>query len=188
MTTERSRARRDTRTRSLDAAVQLLGTGGLRALTHGRVDERARLPAGSTSNHFRTRKALVDVVVSHLAHADLDQVLQALATGATEDVVEGLAVMLERASGPDRVSTSARLVLFLEGNHDKAIRAALDTNRAMLEDVLVQGFAQSGAPDARRAAHAVTAAYDGLLLHRIARHDTTYPRPVLALVVHAALS
>ena len=35
------------------------GTAGLRALTHNRVDERAALPRGSTSNYFRTREALI---------------------------------------------------------------------------------------------------------------------------------
>ena len=46
------------KTRALDAAIDLLGTQGLRALAHTRVDERASLPKGSTSNYFRTRQAL----------------------------------------------------------------------------------------------------------------------------------
>ena len=48
-----------TRTRALDAAIELLGTKGLRALTHARIDERAGIPRGSTSNYFRTRAQLV---------------------------------------------------------------------------------------------------------------------------------
>ena len=48
-----------TRERALDAALELLGEQGIRALTHARVDERAGLPKGSTSNWFRTRDALV---------------------------------------------------------------------------------------------------------------------------------
>ena len=39
-----------TKVRVLEAAVELLGTEGLRSLTHARVDERAGLPKGSTSN------------------------------------------------------------------------------------------------------------------------------------------
>src|SRR5690606_10456815 len=38
------------RERSLRAAVEILATGGIRALTHRRVDEQAGLPEGSTSN------------------------------------------------------------------------------------------------------------------------------------------
>jgi DNA-binding transcriptional regulator YbjK len=37
--------------------LKLLGTEGLRALTHARVDECAGIPKGSTSNYFRTRAA-----------------------------------------------------------------------------------------------------------------------------------
>jgi hypothetical protein len=48
-----------TKVRALDAAIELLGTEGLRALTHVRVDLRAGLPKGSTSNYFRTRAALL---------------------------------------------------------------------------------------------------------------------------------
>ena len=64
-----------TRERALDAAVELLGVHGLRALTHARVDERAGLPLGSTSNWFRTRRALLGGVVDWIAErerADFD--------------------------------------------------------------------------------------------------------------------
>ena len=43
----------------MNAAVELVGGQGIRALTHARVDAQAGLPLGSTSNHFRTRAALV---------------------------------------------------------------------------------------------------------------------------------
>jgi DNA-binding transcriptional regulator YbjK len=64
-----------TRERALEAAVGLLGAEGVRALTHARVDERAGLPPGSTSNWFRTRRALLGGVVDWLAErerADFD--------------------------------------------------------------------------------------------------------------------
>ncbi|MFA4841474.1 MAG: TetR family transcriptional regulator, partial [Agrococcus sp.] len=49
-----------TRDRIAAAAIELLGTEGLRSLTHRRVDDRAHVPVGSTSNHFRTRAALLE--------------------------------------------------------------------------------------------------------------------------------
>ena len=66
------------RERALDAAVELLGTQGVRALTHLRVDERAVLPRGSTSNCFRTRAALLQGVVQHMLDAELPAVGAAL--------------------------------------------------------------------------------------------------------------
>ena len=56
-----------TRERALEAAVELLGSQGVRALSHARVDDRAGLPAGSTSNWFRTRRALHAVAEHVLA-------------------------------------------------------------------------------------------------------------------------
>ena len=49
----------DRETRLLDAAIDVLGTRGMRQLTHRAVDAAAGLPVGSTSNRFRTREALL---------------------------------------------------------------------------------------------------------------------------------
>ena len=62
------------REQALAAAVELLGTEGLRSLTHGRVDERAGLPKGSTSNHFRTRAALLEGVLDWMLDTELPEV------------------------------------------------------------------------------------------------------------------
>ena len=51
-------------------AVAVVGERGIRALSHTRVDERAGLPKGSTSNWFRTRSALLAGVVSHIAESE----------------------------------------------------------------------------------------------------------------------
>jgi len=63
-----------TKTRALDAAIDLVGTHGLRALTHARVDERAELPKGSTSNYFRTRAALLSGVVDRIVEREMAEV------------------------------------------------------------------------------------------------------------------
>ena len=59
-----------TKDRALRAAVEEVGEHGIRALTHARVDARAGLPKGSTSNWFRTRAALLAGVVEHLAQEE----------------------------------------------------------------------------------------------------------------------
>lgn len=50
-----------------DTALALLAERGMRGLTHRAVDERAGLPQGSTSNHARTRQALLEAAVRRLA-------------------------------------------------------------------------------------------------------------------------
>ncbi|RPF29107.1 TetR/AcrR family transcriptional regulator [Georgenia muralis] len=177
-----------TRTRALDAAVELLGTEGLRSLTHVRVDERAGLPKGSTSNYFRTRRALVEGAADRILEREMPGVGTAFQPTSPEEFVEGLSSLLELLTGPARVPTTARLVLFLEASHDAPLREVLSRGRATLEAMGVAGLATLGARDPRTAAAAVAACFEGLLLHRVARHDDTDPRPVLGLVVRGALA
>src|SRR5664279_596003 len=56
----------DRENRLLDAAIHVLGTGGMRRLTHRAVDAGAGLPVGSTSNRFRTRDALLSAVLRRI--------------------------------------------------------------------------------------------------------------------------
>ena len=42
-----------------DAAIAILGTSGIHALSHRAVDERAELPAGTAANYFPTRDELL---------------------------------------------------------------------------------------------------------------------------------
>ena len=102
---------------ALDAAIELLGTEGLRALTHARVDSRAGLPKGSTSNYFRTRAALLTGVADRILEREVPQVEPATFSPATaDDLVDALCRLFEYLTGTNRIVTTARLVLFLEGS------------------------------------------------------------------------
>lgn len=177
-----------TRERSLAAAVDLLGTGGVRALTHGRVDDRAGLANGSTSNHFRTRAALLSGVAAWMAEQELVQLGGQITPSTGDDLVEGLAALLEHSAGRNRIWTTARLVLFMEASHDPAVREAISRARAAMDSWFTPVLSTLGAPDPATAGDAIAACYEGLLLHRVARHEHGDPRPALRLVVQAALS
>jgi DNA-binding transcriptional regulator YbjK len=79
------------RDRALVAAIDLLGTEGLRGQTHARVDDRADLPKGSTSNYFRTRAALLDGVVDWMVRKETPEVAAALKPASAEDLVTSCA-------------------------------------------------------------------------------------------------
>lgn len=53
-----------------DAAVTVVASTGLKGLTHRAVDEAAGVPAGTTSNYFRTREALVAAVAQRIETRD----------------------------------------------------------------------------------------------------------------------
>ena len=96
----------------------LLGTEGLRALTHARIDAQAGVPKGSTSNYFRTRAQLLIGVSDWIGERDLASAEDiATAPDTPADLVEGLAIGIEMLTGPHRIVTAARLTLFMEANH-----------------------------------------------------------------------
>ena len=176
------------RTRVLDAAIDLLASGGLRALTHARVDERAGVSAGSTSNYFRSRSALLLGVADGILERELPGVQAAFAPRSPEDLIDAMCVLLDATTRDRRVLTTARLVLFVEASHNAELRDVLSHGRAALEASVVDVFAGLGARDPRAAAEAVAAVFEGLILHRIARHVDTDPRPAFETVVRGALA
>jgi len=112
---------RSNRDRALDAAIDLLGTEGLRALTHARVDQRAALPRGSTSNYFRTRAALLQGVVDAMVAQESPAVDFAFAPRTTTELVDELCRLFDLMVGPNRVMTTARMTLLLEAGHDPGL-------------------------------------------------------------------
>lgn len=175
-----------TKERSLEAAVALLGEEGIRALTHARVDARAGLPAGSTSNWFRTRRALLAGVVDHIAErerADADpSALPVLTTAA--QLADVLAGMLEVQSGPLAARTRARHALFLEVGADDELGEPLRRQRAAFTAWTERIVTDVGIADPEPAARALMALCDGLLLHRLTVDPTLAIRPVIERAVH----
>ncbi|OJF10519.1 TetR/AcrR family transcriptional regulator [Couchioplanes caeruleus] len=159
-----------------DAAIDLLAERGMRGLTHRAVDAGARVPQGTTSAYFRTRKALIEAVVRRIA--DLDRVdlaesrppLDADAAAATMADVDaaaaGIAVILDRWMSTARNRTLARYACLLEATHHPELRTILrhgDASRAQARSML----AAAGARDPARAGDHLVACIDGLLLDRL---------------------
>jgi DNA-binding transcriptional regulator YbjK len=60
-----------------DEAIEILGTRGIHELSHRAVDEAASLPAGTTSNYFKSRDELLEAVAQRVVDlhlADMDSV------------------------------------------------------------------------------------------------------------------
>lgn len=176
------------RERILDAAIDLLATGGLRALTHARADERAGVPRGSTSNYFRTRAALLIGVTDWIVQRELPEVNVAFAPRSPAEFVDAMCALLDVTSHRNRDLTTARLVLFMEASHNAELREALSRGRATLGGALVDSLAEMGSSRPEAGAEAIASCFEGLLLHRIARNVESDPRPVFAAVVAGALA
>lgn len=179
---------RSIRDRTLDAAIELLGTKGLRALTHRRIDELAQVPLGTTSNYFRTRAALLTGVADAILERELQGVGAAFSPTSTEEFLDAMVALMHRTTHDQRTLTTARLVLFLEASHEPALRESLWRGRAALAASMESVLRDLGARDPVSAAGAVMACCEGQILHCIGRHDEADVRPALTLVVRAALA
>ena len=179
-----------TRERALEAAVELLGTDGVRALSHARVDERAGLPPGSTSNWFRTRRALLGGAVDWIAErerADFDPAAMPLMTGP-DGLVAGLCAMAELQTGRFAGRTRARYALFLELAGDPELSEPLRRQRREFERWTERLVEAVGIADPVPATRALMALADGLLLHRLTVDPALDVRPAIERAVRALVA
>lgn len=100
-----------------DAAIDLLASSGIRALTHRGVDRRAGAAEGTTSTYFRTRDALLRGVFARVADrylADLNAWTDATQTSPEGQTTMTLAqLVMQSAEGPGSILNKARLELTL---------------------------------------------------------------------------
>lgn len=175
-----------TKDRALRAAVDEVGEHGIRALTHARVDARAGLPKGSTSNWFRTRAALLAGLVAHLAEQERSDAPTQDVTTA-EDLVELVCALIEIASGPQAARTRVRLALSLEAAHHPDLLAPLQAERATFVGWTADLLTQVGARHPQEAARTLLACGNGLLFHRLTVEPGAEIRPVIERCVRACL-
>jgi AcrR family transcriptional regulator len=122
-----------TRERALGAALELVGEQGIRALVHARVDERAGLPKGSTSNWFRTRDALVAGVIGWIAERERDDFHAGAAPAVTtpDQLIDAFSGLISAETDLFAGRTRARYALFLEGANDPLVLKPLLQQRAV---------------------------------------------------------
>ncbi|OJZ75771.1 hypothetical protein BRW65_04385 [Mycobacterium paraffinicum] len=116
------------RAQLLDAAIDILADVGVGGLTHRQVDDRAGLPAGTTSNYFRTRQALLEATAARTVdlHWQRVELLRSAVGSLDRDGVKALIKQL--LSLPDeqaRRYTLARFELFMEGTRRPELRPFL---------------------------------------------------------------
>lgn len=178
-----------TRERALSAALELVGEQGIRALTHARVDERAGLPKGSTSNWFRTRDALIAGVVGWIAQRERDDFSAGAAPVVTtpEQLIDALSALITAQTDLFSSRTRARYALFLEGVNDPELLAPLLQQRGVYVEWATSLLAGVGAARPADAVRALMAASEGLVLHRLTVDPDAPVRPVVERIVRSCL-
>lgn len=160
------RTNHERRRRLLDAAVAVLADQGARGLTFRAVDAGADVPAGTTSNYFADRPALLEQatarVIDRLAPSDADLAELTAAPRDRTGVALAMHRLLERVDR-DRPAYLALLELRLEATRDDRVRALIGAHlRANLGQVAAD-HRDGGFPGDRGAAVALYLAVSGLL-------------------------
>lgn len=155
-----------------DTALALLAERGMRGLTHRAVDEAAGLPPGSTSNHARTRLALLETAVRRLAEREGSVLLPAglpparprIGPPPGPDVLaDVLSLALHRYLTRHRSLLISRYELALEATRRPELRAVYDAAGRRFREPLAAMMAAAGSADPERHALSVVAWSEGTL-------------------------
>jgi DNA-binding transcriptional regulator YbjK len=112
------------RNQILDAAIDILCDDGVGGLTHRHVDTRADVPAGTTSNYFRTRQALLEATAARTVdlHWQRVEALQSAVGPMSRDALKALMIRMLDPDEQFRRWTLARFELFMESTRRKELQ------------------------------------------------------------------
>lgn len=171
----------------LDAAIDVLGRRGVRALTHRAVDDAARLPAGTTSNYFRTRDALFDGVVGRVVEREriVFETLAVVAPPSTpRELARALAAFVRAATGPNRELTLSRFALLVEAANQPALAEKMAAGARAVNEWSEKWVLESRLPNPRRNFGFLARQVDALTLHQLAHPDPEFdPESILLTLV-----
>ncbi|MBM7505641.1 TetR/AcrR family transcriptional regulator [Agromyces aurantiacus] len=154
----------DRRTTLADTALALVAEHGVKALTHRAVDAAAAVPPGTTSNHFRTRRALLDAVADRLEARDLalwEADADAAPPGTPDELAERLARYLEIFATSQAELTRARFAFSI------AEPEAVVAGHGRFMVVAERMVEAAGVDDAPARARWLADYCDGMLLHQV---------------------
>ena len=169
---ERGRSARGSARREalVQAAVALLAQRGVGAVSHRAVAQQAGVPLAATTYYFTSLDALLEETVRTLATQWLDR-----ARAALDQLPEQLAGPVELAEAAVAVAVPAdpagddlRAMYdrYLEAGRSPALRPAVETYDAALDELLAQVLERAGHPGGR--ARLVLAVIDGAVLRALA--------------------
>ncbi|MEV0246789.1 TetR family transcriptional regulator [Nocardia sp. NPDC050712] len=112
-----------------DAALSLIDREGLSQVTHRAIDTAAGVPAGTTSNYFRTRAALYQAIAQRLLELQLAEI-DRITTPADTDPADLLAALADPDSSVARNRLLARTELTLAAARDPELAELMRRLRA----------------------------------------------------------
>lgn len=173
----------------------MLAAEGSRGLTHRAVDQAAGLPAGSTSNHFRTREALLEAAARRHAELDqpppddLDTLRTAEITISEEQAVLMVMAALDQVLAPPALPMlAARYELILEAGRRPALHKVMQGSRAHFIGLAEQLLRMRGCASPEVHAAQLIVVMDGITSDQLQANPTTLDRTGIEETIERFLS
>ena len=161
----------------LDAAIQVLGDRGLRALTHRAVDAGAGVPTGSTTNYFSTREALLAAIVERFAERErqnFEDLAVTVVPTSPAELGRAWGAFVRDSVGPNRALTLSRYVLLVESANNPALREQMAVTGARVSAWIANWLRVIGSRDPDHHVHVLGNYITGLVLHQLAIPDPDF--------------
>jgi DNA-binding transcriptional regulator YbjK len=161
----------------LDAAIDVLGTQGMRQLTHRAVDAAAGLPLGSTSNRFRTRESLLIGVLRRILERETaiwNRLAVDIRVPSVDAVAAAIGRLLVELTGTGRVLSQARRTVFVEATNQPALRAEITRLQDEIGTWMAPLLSDLGSSDPSRDVHHLLALMDGLVIDQLTSPRTDF--------------
>jgi DNA-binding transcriptional regulator YbjK len=161
----------------LDAAIQVLGDRGIKALTHRAVDAQAGVSAGSTSNYFSTRAALLAAVVERFAERErqnFEDLAVAVAPTSPAALGRALAAGVRDSTRQHRALTLARYALLVESANNPVLRERMAATGVRVNAWGATWLRVIGSRDPEHHVQVLGNYVTGLVLHELAMPDPDF--------------
>jgi DNA-binding transcriptional regulator YbjK len=171
----------------LDAAIDVLAASGMRKLTHRAVDAAAGLPAGSTSNRFRTRESLIVGVLGRILQRETalwTRLAMDTRIASIEAFADLIGRLLVEVTDSGRVLTQARRAVFADAANQPALRREIGRAQDEIDTWMAPVLAELGSSDPSRDVRYLLALMDGLAGNQLVNQapDFDPTRAVTALL------
>jgi DNA-binding transcriptional regulator YbjK len=181
------------RVRILRSTFELIGRGGIAALSNRRIAADADVSLGSLTYHFPCQAELLRESLSLYVEEEIARLetiaadLRAVRPGTERVAAEVQRLVAENADRPQQI---AELELHLHAARDPGLQETSRRCFAAYEGLAAAALEALGVPDAARHAHSIIALMTGMGVQRAGtgRHDASGVADALMTIVRGALA
>jgi TetR/AcrR family transcriptional regulator, regulator of biofilm formation and stress response len=167
----RAEQRAERRGAIIEAALRIIGSRGLPAVTHRNVAREAGVPLAATTYYFASKDEILTEALESLSAAEVERISGLAAEIGTGRSQEDVAAALGKALLPDPDDAErtwlAQFEIYVEAARNPALRPAVQRWRTAFVELAESSLRAVGAPNPERRAPIAVAAINGILLDRL---------------------